>query len=114
MAGEVTIHVVDITRGLPAVGMPVEIYALRVERQKMVSDFLNGEGVLTTEATDFPRGFYEVVFHVGQFFRSEGVELPDPPFLGEVPFRFAIAEPNSEYRLRMNVTPWGFSIFRER
>lgn len=114
MAGEVSVHVVDVARGLPATGMTVEIFALYPKRQRILSGFLDGSGLLTTEATEFPRGPYEAVLHVATLFRSEGVMLPDPPFLDEVPIRFTVAEANAHYRIAVTITPWGYSVFRGR
>lgn len=114
MAGEVSVHVEDVARGLPATGMTVEIFALYPARQRMLSGFLDGAGRLTTEGTDFPRGPYEIVLHVATFYRSEGIDLPDPPFLDQVPVRFTLGEANAQYRLMVTITPWGYSVFRGR
>jgi 5-hydroxyisourate hydrolase len=57
-------------------------------------------------------GMYEAVFHVADWYRAQGVELPAPAFLDAVPFRFGIADPAQHYHLPLKVTPWGFSLFR--
>lgn len=78
----------------------------------MLSGFLDGNGVLGTAATDFPRGLYEVVLHVGTFCASEGLGRSEPPFLDEVPVRFAVSQPNERYQLSIYITPWSYSVFR--
>ncbi len=55
---------------------------------------------------------YEAVFHVGDWYRAQGVELPELAFLDVVPFRFGIADPAQHYHLPLKITPWGFSLFR--
>ena len=39
---------------------------------------------------DFAPGRYELVFHVGRYFRAAGLAPSDPAFLDEVPIRFGI------------------------
>ena len=55
---------------------------------------------------------YELVFHVGAYFRAAGVVLPDPPFLEQVPVRFAIAERASRYHVPLLVSPYGYVTYR--
>src|SRR5574341_991546 len=114
MAGGISIHVVDITRGLPAAGMRVEVYRLRGGRTRIGGWALDGRGLLDLSALEaaLAPGVYEVVFHIGGFYRQAGLPLPDPPFLDEVPFRFGLADSSQHYHLPLKVSPWGFSLFR--
>lgn len=114
MAGGVSIHVVDVTRGLPAAGMRVEVFRLDSGRARIGGGVLDERGLLDLAAAGvgMPPGAYEVVFHVGAFYRQQGVALAEPPFLDEVPFRFGIADPAQHYHLPLKVSPWGFSLFR--
>ncbi len=114
MAGGISIHVVDITRGLPAAGMRVELYRLEGGRARMAAGTLDERGLLDLSAAGpaLTPGVYEAVFHVGPFYRQAGHRLPDPPFLEEVPFRFGVADPSQHYHLPLKLSPWGFSLFR--
>ena len=39
--------------------------------------------------------------------------MADPPFLGVVPIRFAVAElPEGRYHVPLSVTPWAYSTYR--
>jgi 5-hydroxyisourate hydrolase len=109
-----SVHAVDVTRGVPAAGMRVEVYALTPARRRIAEGALAASGVLdhpiARERLD--TGTYEVVFHAGAFFAAAGVVQATPPFLGEVPFRFTIADPEQHYHLPMKITPWGFSLYR--
>jgi 5-hydroxyisourate hydrolase len=55
---------------------------------------------------------YEIAFHVGDYFRSSGTALPDPPFLEVVPVRFAIADPDTHYHVPLLVGPWSYTTYR--
>jgi 5-hydroxyisourate hydrolase len=37
-------------------------------------------------------GSYELIFHMGDYFRSSDARMSDPPFLDLVPLRFQIAD----------------------
>jgi 5-hydroxyisourate hydrolase len=110
----ISVHVVDTTRGVPAAGMRIEIFALAPERQLIAKGALAQSGVLEHPVAHerFRVGTYEVHFHAGDFFASAGVTQTSPPFLDVVPFRFQIADPDQHYHLPMKITPWGFSIYR--
>jgi 5-hydroxyisourate hydrolase len=57
-------------------------------------------------------GCYELLFHVGAYFRARGEALPDPPFLDQVPVRFAIAEARTHYHVPLLVSPYGYVTYR--
>lgn len=109
-----SVHVVDVTRGVPAQGMAVAIHALSPERRLLAQGLLSASGVLDhpIKGEVLPVGVYEVVFQAGAFFAAAGVTQSDPPFLGEVPFRFSVADPEQHLHLPLKITPWGFSIYR--
>lgn len=110
-----SIHVIDVSRGIPATGMRVELRAGDAVRS-VIADALVGPGgalPLPEFATrPMTAGVYEAIFHVADWYRAQGVALPETAFLGVVPFRFGIADPSQHYHLPLKVTPWGFSLFR--
>ncbi len=57
-------------------------------------------------------GRYELVFHVGAYFRVAAGAQADPPFLDQVPVRFAIADPASHYHVPLLVSPYGYVTYR--
>jgi 5-hydroxyisourate hydrolase len=57
-------------------------------------------------------GAYELVFHVGDYFRSAGTATADPPFLDVVPIRFTLAEADGHYHVPLLVSPWSYSTYR--
>ena len=63
-------------------------------------------------ASDARKGRYELVFHAGDYFRGQGVKLADPPFLDDVPIRFAVADASAHYHVPLIVSPWSYSTYR--
>jgi 5-hydroxyisourate hydrolase len=63
------------------------------------------------EGTAFRNGQYELTFHVGDYFRANGVALSDPAFLDVIPLRFSIAE-DAHYHVPLLVSPYGYSTYR--
>ncbi len=109
-----SVHVVDVTRGVPAAGMRIEVFALAPIRALIVDAQLTASGALehAVARARLTPGAYEVVFHAGAFFEANGVAQASPPFLDQVPFRFTISDPEQHYHLPMKITPWGFSLYR--
>ena len=116
MAG-LTTHVLDITRGSPAPGVQMELYEFAADggRRLVTTATTNADG-----RTDAPLiaarearvGGFELVFHVGDYFRAQGVKVADPPFLDVVPIRFAVADPAAHYHVPLLVSPWSYSTYR--
>jgi len=104
----ISIHVFDVSRGIPAVGLRVEMKA--PDGARLLDGLVSPHGTLdcATPAT----GLYEAVFHIGDWYRAQGVAVPVPAFLEAVPFRFGVADLAQHYHLPLKMTPWGLSLFR--
>jgi len=59
-----------------------------------------------------PIGRYELKFAVGKYFAARGVPMADPPFLDEIPLRFAVSEPEGHLHVPLLVTPWSYATYR--
>lgn len=109
-------HVLDTMHGRPAAGVTIELYALDGAARSLVKSVVtNADGrtdapLLTGEA--YRPGQYELVFHVGDYFRGCGVTLPAPAFLDIVPLRFGIAETDGHYHVPLLASPWSYSTYR--
>ena len=113
--GRLSTHVLDTMNGRPAAGMRIELFALATERRLVAKGTTNLDGrtdqpLLTGDA--FRAGTYELRFHVGDYFRSDGVPLPSPAFLAIVPVCFGIAEADGHYHVPLLVSPWAYSTYR--
>jgi hydroxyisourate hydrolase len=113
----VTTHVLDVSRGRPADGVRVELYELAggSDRELIADVVTNADG-----RTDKPlmsadqarAGQFELIFHVGDYFRRRRAELADPPFLEVIPIRFGVADPQAHYHVPLIVSPWSYSTYR--
>lgn len=112
--GRVTTHVLDTAAGKPAAGLKVVLSRLDGTPTVLVEAVTNTDGRLDKpllEGTAFAPGTYEIMFHVGDYFRSKGVALPKPAFLDLVPLRFGVAE-DTHYHVPLLVSPYAFSTYR--
>ena len=100
---------VDVSRGVVASGMKIELYG--PERRLIVSGVANAKGLLEVDA-NVSAGAYEAVLYVGSWYREQRVSLPAVAFLDEVHYRFGISDPKQHYHLPFKCTPWGYSCFR--
>lgn len=55
---------------------------------------------------------YRLEFDAEGYFRSKGVDLPEPAFLGLVPIDFGIAQPWMPYHVPLLISPWVYSTYR--
>jgi 5-hydroxyisourate hydrolase len=116
MAGLST-HVLDTARGGPAEGVAVELYSIGQDgsRVAVLRTLTNADG-----RTDAPLisaaaariGTFELVFHLGDYFRRSGAKTAEPPFLDVIPIRFSIADPKAHYHVPLLASPWSYSTYR--
>lgn len=111
----ISIHVVDISRGIVAAGMRVELLSVGPEDTRLIaSGAIAKSGLFDHEALTrtFPPGSYSARFHVARYYREQGLALPDIPFLDILNYDFGLSDPQAHYHLPMKCTPWGYSCFR--
>lgn len=114
-AGGISIHAVDVSRGVPASGLSVQLRRLQPGSAVIAEGTCAANGHFlhpVAEGVGVSRGVYEVQFGVGAFFREAGVAIPDPSFLDIAVFRFGIDAVQEHFHLPFKFTPWGFSLFR--
>jgi len=113
-----TTHILDLTHGNPAENVTIELYFLEEtsrEWKLIKTSVTNSDGRLDgplLPEEEVKIGNYELVFHIGEYFRSKQIELPDPPFLETVPVRFGLANPATHYHIPLLVSPWGYQVYR--
>lgn len=114
-AGGISIHAVDVSRGVPAGGLAIRLRLLAPDAGVIAQGECAANGHFehtVAKGTGVRRGLYEVEFEVGAFFRQAGVAIPDQPFLDIAVFRFGIDAVEQHFHLPFKFTPWGFSLFR--
>jgi 5-hydroxyisourate hydrolase len=117
MGGRLTTHVLDISRGIPAAGMKIELWRyLKAGTSNLLLSFeTNQDG-----RTEFPllvkemmqSGEYELIFEVGAYYRAQDQLQAEPLFLDHVPVRFHIHNPEMHYHVPLLVAPGGYSTYR--
>ena len=103
-------HVLDTMHGRPASGVALVLSGLagEIARGRTNAD---GRCPELVQGALSP-GRYAISFAVADYFRSQGVELPDPPFLDVVTVDFGIADDSGHYHLPLLVSPYGYSTYR--
>jgi 5-hydroxyisourate hydrolase len=104
----ISIHVVDVSRGVVGAGMRVEL----LRGKEVLASGLTSPKGLFEIGERVPAGAYEAVFHVGEWYRVQRVSQPAVPFLDVVTYRFGVSDPEQHYHLPFKCTPWGYSCFR--
>jgi len=113
--GRLTTHVLDTAHGRPAAGMRIELFRLGEKRERVAATATNPDGRCERpllEGAAFAAGFYELVFHAGDYFTGLGVKLASPRFLDQVTVRFGVANPAEHYHVPLLISPYAYSTYR--
>jgi 5-hydroxyisourate hydrolase len=114
--GQLTTHVLDISAGIPAVGMRIELHVCATASPTLLASTLTDkQGRCATPllmGAAFRAGRYAMTFYLAEYFRARGVELPDPAFIEDAVVRIGIAHPEQNYHVPLLVSPWSYSVYR--
>lgn len=102
-----TTHVLDTSRGCPAAGMTIELWALDPARLVKTAQ-TNRDGrpdAPLLSGDEMKAGNFELIFLVGDYFGEK-------KFLDRVPVRFTITEADVKYHIPLLVSPWAYSTYR--
>ena len=103
-------HVLDTMHGRPASGLNV---VLSGPAGEIARGTTNADGRCPELAqTGLAPGRHALRFSVADYFRAQGVTLPDPPFLDEVTIDFGIAADGGHYHVPLLVSPYAYSTYR--
>lgn len=110
--GSLEVHALDATIGKPAEGIAVELFLVSTAPAARVGQkTTNADGHAILIAGDSMKvGRYELRFAVGDYFRRRGVAQGTPPFLGIVPLRLYLGDPQRPYHIPFVFTPWGYTM----
>ena len=106
----VSTHVLDVSRGRPAEGIVVGLFALEDGRRRHVATtHTNADGRTNKPlGTGLAPGSYELLFAVEEYFLRDGVAA----FFDAVPIRFRVADAGARYHVPLLLSPWGYSTYR--
>ena len=116
--GRLTTHVLDTAHGRPAAGVSVRLARVDPEtggRAELAAVVTNGDGRTDApllEGDALRPGNYELTFGIGAYFAATGAAEGAPPFLGDVPVRFGIADADAHYHVPLLASPWSYSTYR--
>ena len=115
--GRLSTHVLDTHSGKPAAGITVELIELsELGASRVVTRAITNSDGRTDQpligGRPVPIGHYELNFSVGRYFAARQVPMSDPPFLDQIPLRFAVSEPEGHLHVPLLVTPWSYSTYR--
>ena len=107
--GRLTTHVLDTAHGKPGSGIKIELFRLDDEAPGLVATTVTNNDGRTdkplAEGEALRAGTYQLVFHVGAYFKGQG-------FLDQVPIRFRIADASAHYHVPLLCSPWGYTTYR--
>ena len=108
----ITTHVLDTSRGRPAVGIEVALEILSGKEWKLLGNGLtDASGRCTTlmaEDGQIVSGTYRLVFHIAPYYEVQHTET----FFGKIPIVFEIARPEAHYHVPLLISPFGYSTYR--
>lgn len=114
--GQLTTHVLDTSAGLPAAGVRIEVHALGTAAPILLIGVSTGTDgrcpAPLLAGAQFELGRYSLTFHVAEYFRARGLQLPEPAFLEEAVIHIGIARPDQHYHVPLLISPWSYSVYR--
>lgn len=106
-------HVLDTASGRPAAGLTLDLCRVSADGlQRVCSAVTNADGRTDApllEGENFAAGEYELVFHVGGYFRANGA---NSTFLDRVPVRFFADPATGNYHVPLLCSPWSYTTYR--
>tara|TARA_R110002124_G_scaffold80862_4_gene213837 strand:+ start:624 stop:974 length:351 start_codon:yes stop_codon:yes gene_type:complete len=114
MAG-LTTHILDTSTGLPASGLPVEVWSAD-GKTRLAQCTTNADGrtdqplIAPKDAQD---GFYEIRFFVEHYLNREPpVDASEPPFFDVISIRFRYSSARPHHHIPLLLSPFGYSTYR--
>ncbi len=108
----ITTHVLDVSRGSPARGVPITL-----ERQTATGWEIIGQGAtdddgrlrnLLAPGSVFEPGSYRLTFDTGAYFAGQGIE----GFYPQATVVFTVRDTAQHYHVPLLLSPFGYSTYR--
>ncbi|MGF1448361.1 MAG: hydroxyisourate hydrolase [Opitutales bacterium] len=112
MKNALTTHVLDTYHGRPAAAVQGQLLGSDGAVLQSFQTDANGRAGPLLEGDAFTPGTYALRFSAADYFRAQGVSLPDPPFLDVVTLDFGVADPATGYHVPLVLSPWSCATYR--
>jgi 5-hydroxyisourate hydrolase len=108
----ISTHVLDITRGKPATGVPVTIEKKDLDGgySKVNDDHTDADGRVKglVPEGELTKGTYRITFDTGSYFATQKVD----GFYPEACIVFTVADADAHYHVPLLLSPFGYSTYR--
>jgi 5-hydroxyisourate hydrolase len=108
---EITTHVLDTSRGRPAVGFQVGLQVKSGETWKTLGAGLtdaNGRCAGLLGENQLQAGTHRLLFNAGGYYRELHIET----FYSEISIVFEVSHPETHYHVPLLISPFGYSTYR--
>ena len=109
---QITTHILDTTRGLPATNVPITLYAQQGDDwQKLGGGQTNSDGRLPGLLADdvkLPAGIYRMHFETSVYFNAN----EETGFYPYVDIVFELDDKGQHYHVPLLLTAYGYSTYR--
>ena len=110
--GPITTHVLDVSRGKPAVGIEVELEVLGANQgwTKLGAGTTDADGrILNLLAREgFTAGQYRLTFATAAYFQAQNLST----FYPQVQIEFTVSVTSEHYHVPLLLSPFGYSTYR--
>ena len=114
MAG-LTTHVLDTSKGRPAVNLKIALYKIINEQKELIDTFItNNDGRINEpliSAENLEEITYELLFYAGDYLKKQNNNLKNI-FLDQIPIRFSVNSRVEHYHVPLLLSPFGYSTYR--
>ncbi|MGM0875381.1 MAG: hydroxyisourate hydrolase [Bacillota bacterium] len=105
-------HVLDLTSGVPAEGVKIELWKIEKTEKHLVTYMItNQDGRVSPQMIE-QAGEYQLLFFIGDYFKPTNNRLSEPMFLDKVPIQFGVDISKRNYHIPLLVSPWGYQTYR--
>ncbi|CAN5755497.1 hydroxyisourate hydrolase [soil metagenome] len=110
-----SVHVLDVTVGLPGAGMAITLLRHAHEGPIVVAEVVTNADGRTDgpllEGDDLTSDTYELAFELGAYFGPTAA-VGSEPFLDVVPVRFHVSDADAHVHVALLATPWSYTTYR--
>jgi 5-hydroxyisourate hydrolase len=108
----ITTHVLDVSLGRPAAGVPVILEILTdgewTPHGAATTDADGRASEISSSGSALQCGVYRLRFAVAKYFRAQGIA----GFYPEITITFEVRDPTERYHVPLLLSPWGYTTYR--